>query len=122
MPKKPWSNTLDATIMPKSCPQYIQMNLSSKLEFTNSLGLNKNADISEDCLLLNVYTTGLKEKRPVLVILHGGSDKEMGSSILSIHNPEVFVAMTGIVIVTVNYRVGIFGNLYFNNGTEYFSG
>jgi carboxylesterase type B len=86
------------------------------------LGLNKNADISEDCLLLNVYTTSLKEKRPVLVVLHGGSDKEMGSSVLSIHNPEVFVAMTGIVVVTVNYRVGIFGNLFFNNGTEFFPG
>lgn len=125
IPKKPWSETLDASILPKSCPQMIQTNISSKLEFTNTFGLNKNAVISEDCLYLNVYTASndnKKSKRPVMVVLHGGSDKESGSSVLSIHDPSVFVAMTSIVVVTLNYRLGIFGNLYYNNGTEFFQG
>jgi carboxylesterase type B len=124
--KESWSSTLDTQSLPKSCPQYINSNISNKIEFTNSFGLNKNAETSEDCLFLNIYTSNLpqnsKEKRPVMVVIHGGSDVGQGSSVLSVHEPSIFVAMSGAVVVTLNYRLGIFGNLYFNNGTEFFKG
>jgi len=64
---------------------------------------------SEDCLYLNVWT-GAKspsERRPVLVWLHGGGFMQ-GSGALPIYDGEGLAAK-GLVVVTINYRLGIFG-------------
>jgi para-nitrobenzyl esterase len=65
--------------------------------------------ISEDCLYLNVWT-GAKssgEKRPVMVWIHGGGFTSGGSAV-PIYDGEA-MAKKGIVFVSINYRVGIFG-------------
>jgi para-nitrobenzyl esterase len=65
--------------------------------------------ISEDCLYLNVWT-GAKsatEKRPVLVWIYGGGFQSCGSAV-PIYDGEA-MAKKGIVFVSINYRVGIFG-------------
>lgn len=65
--------------------------------------------ISEDCLYLNVWT-GAKsstEKRPVLVWIYGGGFVSGGSAV-PIYDGEA-MAKKGIVFVSINYRVGIFG-------------
>jgi para-nitrobenzyl esterase len=67
--------------------------------------------ISEDCLYLNVWT-GAKaslEKRPVLVWIYGGGFNSGGSAV-PIYDGEA-MAQKGIVFVSINYRVGIFGFL-----------
>ncbi|GAB3264599.1 carboxylesterase family protein [Larkinella harenae] len=67
--------------------------------------------ISEDCLYLNVWT-GAKsaaEKRPVLVFIHGGGFRSGGGA-CPIYDGEA-MAKKGIVFVTINYRVGVFGFL-----------
>jgi para-nitrobenzyl esterase len=65
--------------------------------------------ISEDCLYLNVWTgaASAKEKRPVLVWIYGGGFVSGGSGV-PIYD-GVAMAKKGIVFVSVNYRVGIFG-------------
>ncbi|HVX49244.1 MAG TPA: carboxylesterase family protein, partial [Chitinophagaceae bacterium] len=65
--------------------------------------------ISEDCLYLNVWTgaTSAKEKRPVLVWIYGGGFASGGTGV-PIYDGEA-MAKKGIVFVSVNYRVGIFG-------------
>ena len=68
-----------------------------------------HTEISEDCLYLNVWT-GAKsagEKRPVYVYIHGGGNTE-GSGAVPVYDGEG-LAKKGIVVVTVNYRLGIFG-------------
>src|SRR3954464_9520530 len=65
--------------------------------------------ISEDCLYLNVWT-GAKssnEKRAVLVWIYGGGFASGGSAV-PIYDGEA-MAKKGIVFVSINYRVGIFG-------------
>ena len=67
---------------------------------------------SEDCLYLNVYTPGVdSRKRPVMVWIHGG-----GNTVGSGSQPRIFgeiLARTGqIVVVTINYRLGILGFLH----------
>jgi para-nitrobenzyl esterase len=64
---------------------------------------------SEDCLTLNIWTpaAGPHEKRPVLVFLHGGSNTN-GSGAIDVLNGEG-MARKGLVMVTLNYRLGIFG-------------
>jgi para-nitrobenzyl esterase len=64
--------------------------------------------VSEDCLTLNVWTAGSTAPlRPVLVYIHGGAFSG-GSGAIPIYNGEALAAR-GAVVVTVNYRVGVFG-------------
>ncbi len=65
--------------------------------------------IGEDCLYLNVWTgaQSAKEKRPVLVWIYGGGFVSGGSA-CPIYDGEA-MAKKGIVFVSLNYRVGIFG-------------
>lgn len=65
--------------------------------------------ISEDCLYLNVWSGAKsnKEKRPVLVWIYGGGFTSGGSG-CAIYDGEA-MAKQGIVFVSINYRVGIFG-------------
>ena len=67
--------------------------------------------VSEDCLYLNVWTPRLSAtaKLPVVVFIHGGGFSE-GSGDVPIYDGER-LASTGLVMVTVNYRLGVFGFL-----------
>ena len=67
--------------------------------------------ISEDCLYLNVWTGAetVDEKRPVMVWIHGGGFSG-GSGTVPLYDGEE-LAKKGIVVVTINYRLGIFGFL-----------
>lgn len=66
-------------------------------------------EASEDCLSLNVWTAakGTSEKRPVLVWIHGGAFYEGSGEIITYDGEEL--AKKGLIVVTINYRLGIFG-------------
>lgn len=65
--------------------------------------------VGEDCLYLNVWTSAksTKEKLPVFVWIYGGGFVS-GSSACDIYDGEA-MAGNGVVFVSINYRVGIFG-------------
>jgi len=65
--------------------------------------------ISEDCLYLNVWTgaASAKEKRPVIVWIYGGGFTSGGTG-APVYDGEA-MAKKGVIFVSVNYRVGIFG-------------
>jgi para-nitrobenzyl esterase len=67
--------------------------------------------MSEDCLYLNVWTAAhsAREKRPVIVYIHGGGFLT-GSGSVAIYDGEE-TAKKGAVMVTLNYRLGVFGFL-----------
>lgn len=67
--------------------------------------------ISEDCLYLNVWTPAKSavEKRPVFVYVYGGAFNS-GSAAVPLYDGEG-LAKKGLVVVTFNYRVGVFGFL-----------
>ncbi len=64
---------------------------------------------SEDCLYLNIWTGAedASSALPVMVYLHGGSFLT-GSSAKSYYDGS-YLASKGVVLVTLNYRLGIFG-------------
>lgn len=65
-------------------------------------------DVSEDSLYLNVWRPNNSDKNlPVLVFIHGGS-LTSGSSSFEDYNGEE-MAKKGIVMVTITYRLGVFG-------------
>ncbi len=70
----------------------------------------KEGNRSEDCLYLNVWTTAKPgAKRPVMVWIHGGGCT-IGAGSLPVYDGTDF-ARDGVVLVTINYRLGPFGFL-----------
>jgi para-nitrobenzyl esterase len=97
-PRRPasWTGVRDATQFAPSCPQAGSPFLPP-------------APFSEDCLYLNVSTPTLRHNahRPVLVWIHGGGlTEDSGRN----YDPTKLAA-DGIVVVTINYRLGALGFL-----------
>lgn len=68
-------------------------------------------NVSEDCLYLNIWTPAKSagERLPVLVWIYGGGFS-FGSTSTPVHNGE-HLARKGVVLVSINYRVGTLGFL-----------
>lgn len=64
---------------------------------------------SEDCLSLNVWAPTTGSNLPVVVWLHGGGFRS-GATSMSLMDGQKLAQM-GVVVVTVNYRLGSFGHL-----------
>jgi para-nitrobenzyl esterase len=66
---------------------------------------------SEDCLFLNVWSgaTNLRERRPVMVWIHGGRFNSGTTSSPTFDGTRF--AEQGVVLVSVAYRLGVFGFL-----------
>jgi len=67
--------------------------------------------VSEDCLYLNIWTAAKtsNERRPVIIYVFGGGFISGGGNV-PIYDGEA-IAKKGVVYVTINYRVGVFGFL-----------
>ena len=103
-PVVPWQGVRKAVEFGKSCMQTIvQERKPWTYEFMT------HTEISEDCLYLNVWTPAKAagEKRPVYMYIHGGGNTE-GSGAVPVYDGEG-MAKKGIVVVAVNYRLGILG-------------
>jgi para-nitrobenzyl esterase len=88
---RPWSGVRDATRPGNRCP--------------HAAGLGQPASDTEDCLYLNVTAPRTAFRAPVLVWVHGGGlTSGAGSDYLASR-----LATRGLVVVTVNYRLGNLG-------------
>jgi len=63
---------------------------------------------SEDCLTLNIWTRGNGKNLPVMVFIPGGGFQTGGSSDIRYHGAN-FAAANDVVLVTINYRLNLFG-------------
>ncbi len=96
-----WTGTRDATVIGPVPPQ-----LPSRLDAV--MGVFPFAQ-SEDCLHLDIWTPDPKgEKRPVLVFIHGGAFMTGGGS-MACYDGAAIARQTGLVVVTISYRLGLFG-------------
>lgn len=74
-------------------------------------GANRPLPVSEDCLRLSVTApadAAPEEALPVMVWIHGGSFTS-GAGDLDMFDPAALVAEQRVVVVTVTYRLGLFG-------------
>ncbi|WP_232232596.1 carboxylesterase family protein [Cupriavidus sp. amp6] len=96
---KPWEEVLDGSRFGPDCPQ--------PAEYPELRG----AGMSEDCLRINVWTPAKAstEKLPVMVWIHGGGFR-YGSGSHPSYDGEA-LAKRGVVVVTLNYRLGLLGFL-----------
>jgi para-nitrobenzyl esterase len=65
--------------------------------------------MSEDCLTLNIWAPANAQDAPVLIWVHGGA-LSRGASREGLYDGAQLAAR-GVVVVTINYRVGVFGFL-----------
>lgn len=102
-PAESWSGTRDATKEGDSC-------YSKHMITKTYVG-------SEDCLFLNVYTSELSVSKnalkPVMFWIHGGG-YVMGSGDSEFYGPHYLIS-EDIVLVTINYRLGLLGFLSFDD-------
>jgi para-nitrobenzyl esterase len=70
-----------------------------------------DANGTEDCLHLNVWTNSLNGKRPVMVWFHGGG-YSAGSANWKLYDGANLAAKQDVVVVTVTHRLNVFGYLY----------
>ncbi|WP_144158194.1 carboxylesterase/lipase family protein [Paraburkholderia sp. BCC1885] len=103
-----WQGVRDATKFGASCEQP-RRNSTAVIPWTAEY--LADPPFSEDCLFLNVWTPTLHpaSKLPVVVWIHGGGFTE-GSGAVPIYRGN-HLAQKGIVVVTINYRMGLFGFL-----------
>ncbi|XP_041483841.1 acetylcholinesterase-like [Lytechinus variegatus] len=92
-PKSSWQHILDTKAFKPACMQPIYNNFPI---------------VDEDCLYLNVYTPSPKPNNAaVLVYIHGGTFVT-GSAMTYMYYGVPLVAVGDVIVVTINYRVGIF--------------
>ncbi len=106
-PVVPWSGERDAT---RSGPVAAQ---SRDPKIALLSGVPEKVESGEDCLLLNVCAQANRApgvRQPVMVWIHGGAFL-MGSGSTPLYDGAPF-ADDGIVVVTLNYRLGLPGFLY----------
>ncbi|SEQ93849.1 carboxylesterase/lipase family protein [Neolewinella agarilytica] len=68
---------------------------------------------SEDCLVLNVWSPGLKDgrKRPVMFWIHGGGFTSGSSQELPSYDGENLARSGDVVVVSINHRLNVLGFL-----------
>lgn len=80
--------------------------------YTTEWGYGDESPYSEDCLYLNVWTNApnqIDKKLPVALWIHGGGYREGWGSEPEFDGQEW--ADKGVVLVSINYRLGVFGFL-----------
>ena len=101
VPASAWTETLSATEFAPSCmqPRLPQGNVY----------LDEPPRMSEDCLFLNVWKPARASKAPVMVWIHGGALR-YGNLASGLFDGSQ-LARKGVVVVTLNYRLGVLGYL-----------
>jgi len=97
-PVKPWLGTRDATRYSAQCMQPRP---------TSLFYMSQRDNQSEDCLYLNVWTRAISadDALPVMVWIHGGALQEGAGELY----PGDRLTREGVVLVTLNYRLGPLG-------------
>ena len=96
-----WSGVRDAAAFGPAC---IQPTPGTPHIYSDTLGAT-----SEDCLTLNVWSPAAARDAPVIVWIHGGS-LVSGSSKERLYD-GARLAAEGVVVVSINYRLGVLGYL-----------
>lgn len=104
-PVKPWTGTLVCDKFSASPYQ----NTPAPFAMWSEEFIAPPEALSEDCLYLNVWTPAksTNEKLPVLMWIYGGGFVS-GSAACAVYDGEA-LAKQGIIFVSINYRVGVFG-------------
>ena len=97
VPKSAWPEPLVADHFGPRCPQASSHGMPNPLE-------------SEDCLYLSVWAPAEAHSAPVMVWIHGGGNRD-GTASDFFTGGAALAARYGVVVVALNYRLGVLGFL-----------
>lgn len=114
LPPRPalaWESVYDASEYKPSCHQMFRGTGEERERRIRQFNTPPpSAGESEDCLNLNIYTPAGAEpgSKAVLFWIYGGAF-DFGANSLPLYNGAGFAAHEDIVLVTINYRINLFG-------------
>ena len=110
-PAEPWIGIRDCSEFSGKAPQ-AGLRPPTRPELENFSGAADPSPETEDCLTVNVWTPGCDAaaKRPVMMWLHGGAFA-YGNANTPRTRGSRLAARNGVVVITVNQRLNIFGHL-----------
>jgi len=106
-----WKSPRDAKQFGNACVQYGRIyGPGAHNRYDETIGATLNQAVgSEDCLYLNIWRPADRRgDRPVIVFVHGGSNVS-GYTADPVYDGAALAKATDSIVVTVNYRLGIFG-------------
>ncbi len=111
-PPRAWSQTASALNFGDLAPQILS-SATGGSEIRQAMGdIFGPGKVSENCLVLNVWTPSLEHRRrPVMVWLHGGGYTG-GSDGSPTYDGTNLAHKQGVVVVGINHRLNVFGYLY----------
>jgi len=112
-PVKAWEGIKDATKFGAICPQtgaVADGQDPKKSPGYSMTGYIEKLPVSEDCLVLNVWSKGTSGNRPVMVWYHGRGYVQ-GSGSEDWYDGTALAKRGDVVVVTVNHRLNVFGYL-----------
>jgi para-nitrobenzyl esterase len=101
-PAPRWEGARDAGRFGPACVQ-------PKANFPGNIYADDVGPMSEDCLSLNIWSPAKARGAPVLVWIYGGALTTGGTSLGMYDGAKL--AARGVVVVTINYRLGVLGFL-----------
>src|SRR5690348_1036621 len=107
-PPTPWTDEYPALVYGANCPQNTHPWTSIEQTFIQDWD---DGWMSEDMLKLNIWTSSLSGKRPVMVYFHGGGYSFGSSYELPSHEGAQMARHHDVVQVSVNHRLNILGFL-----------
>lgn len=112
--RKPWLGVRHADKFGSACLQIGRIyGPGSNNRFDETIGTTLGQPVgAEDCLTLNIWRPATSERQlPVLMFLHGGSGVS-GYTADPLYDGAALARAANAVVVTANYRLGLFGGLY----------
>jgi carboxylesterase type B len=109
VPKAPFKETFNASREPAACYQQSE-------QFNALYRYYGVSGFSEDCLTLNIYVPHelqVSDLRPVMIWVYGGGFVQGASTA---YKPEALAIFGNVIIVSINYRIGMLGFLRDPNG------
>jgi carboxylesterase 3/5 len=108
---EPWDSVYDASENKPACIQTYVFPNSTRDLMINFVTGGSIPEESEDCLYLNIFapsSANATSNKTVLVWIYGG-DLELGSNSNPQYDGSNFAANEDVIIVSINYRVNVFG-------------
>jgi para-nitrobenzyl esterase len=101
-PVTPWTGVREATSFGSACSQIVGPRLQ-----------HAKPGFDENCLYLNIWSPSPnKQLRPVMIWIHGGGFVQTSANM---YDGAHFAASHDVVVVTINYRLGVFGFVNFGS-------
>ena len=112
-PVETWDGVYDSTAFGAACTQMRTFDREADKDpepfYYREFRKNMDFDYSEDCLFLNIWAPVYASHAPVILYIHGGAF--MGGCGNEMHMDGTEFAKRGVIFVSINYRLGVFGFL-----------